>query len=241
MGKQKKLTREEYNEKFIKQFEKLCYIPQENELIKQCKEPYPSFWFLSNKGYLFSAYYDDLRVLKPNYKTTGIKNKNGDRTGGTWEYQYTIQGKNNKHIIAYKLMSDTFLENEFDSSLYTEPMEVHHKKKKNLFNSNQSQFCNRADNLQLLPQSVHKELTKYSSKTTDDFDKEVEQKIKKSACPVYQFTEDQLEMILINAIQSSIAQGKQPILYTTSITGDVADIEGEAHPIKNVEIIDKGY
>ena len=46
MGKQKKLTREEYNEKFIKQFEKLCYIPQENELIKQCKEPYPSFWFL---------------------------------------------------------------------------------------------------------------------------------------------------------------------------------------------------
>lgn len=238
MRKNKTFTRAYYKNKFKQQFKDLCYIPQENEEIRQCKAPYPKYWFLSNKGYLFSAFGANLKLIKPYYKETGIKDKNGNRTGYTWEYQYKVKGKkHNQHIIVHKLMCDTFLENEFDN--YDEPMEIHHKRKKNKFNHNQSQFCNRAVNLQLLPRSIHKELTKYTSKTMNDFDKEIEDKIKKSGCPIYQFTEEQLEMIMINAIQSSIAQGGQPILYTTSITDDISNIEGEAHPIKNVEIIDK--
>ena len=63
MGKHKVLTREEYAEKFDKLFSKWNYIPQAGEKIVQCKEGYPSYWFISNKGYVFSVYKNNIEVI----------------------------------------------------------------------------------------------------------------------------------------------------------------------------------
>lgn len=46
----KKLTRQQYSDKFDQQMERFNYIPQPGEMIHQCSAPYPDYWFLSNKG-----------------------------------------------------------------------------------------------------------------------------------------------------------------------------------------------
>ena len=63
MGKHTTLTREEYAEKFNEQMNRYNYIPQDGEVIIQCKESCPPYWFISNKGYLFTAYYNDIRII----------------------------------------------------------------------------------------------------------------------------------------------------------------------------------
>lgn len=232
MGKHRVLTREEYAEKFDKLFSKLNYVPQEAEKIVQCKEPYPSYWFVSNKGYVFSAYKNNIKILKPNFGCTGKANKEGKRAGKGWRYGTRIGG--NKNLTRYdmaKLMADHFIENEFRSD---EDIEIHHIRKKNNYSENEAQKCNSADNLQKLPKSIHKELTHYASKTQKELDQEVEKKIQKSGCPVYQFNQEQLQAIFLNALQSCLEQGVQPVIYTTTINDDVSKIEAEAHPISRV-------
>ena len=54
MRKYKKYTREECSKKFDDlMMNTFNYVMQEGEQIVQCKEPYPAYWFMSNKGYLF--------------------------------------------------------------------------------------------------------------------------------------------------------------------------------------------
>ena len=123
-----KLTRQQYSDKFDKQMEKFYYIKQPGEVILQCNAPYPEYWFLSNKGYLFSAYNNDVRIIKPNLTETGAKNKEGKRTGQTWEYEYKVAGeKNNRHVAMHKLMAEMFVEDEFTSD---EDRDVHHIQKR---------------------------------------------------------------------------------------------------------------
>ena len=95
MGKHKVLTREEYAEKFDKLFSKLNYIPQAGEKIVQCKEGYPSYWFISNKGYVFSVYKNNIEVIKPNFDCTGKANKEGKRAGKGWRYGTRAGGNKN--------------------------------------------------------------------------------------------------------------------------------------------------
>ena len=155
------------------------YVMQEGEQIVQCKEPYPAYWFMSNKGYLFSAYGNKIKVVKPNHRYTGTKNKDGSRTGQDWYYEYKVKGqKHNKHVSMYRVMSDCFLENEFGS----DDNEIHHIRKKNQYKPSEGKECNRADNLQLLPREIHKNLTYYASKTDVDHNKEMEEKIKNADC-----------------------------------------------------------
>ena len=232
MGKHRVLTREEYAEKFDKLFSKLNYIPQESEKIVQCKEPYPSYWFISNKGYVFSAYKNNIKILKPNFDCTGKANKEGKRAGKCWRYATRIPG--NKNLTRYdmsKLMADHFVENEFTSH---EDTEIHHIRKKNNYGENEAQKCNSADNLQKLPTSIHKKLTHYASKTSKEMDEDMEKKIQKSGCPVFQFTEEQLKMILFDGIQGCLSRGIEPVVYITSINDDVSKIEAKAHPISRV-------
>ena len=83
MRKYKKYTREEYSKKFDDlMMNTFNYVMQEGEQIVQCKEPYPAYWFVSNKGYLFSAYGNKIKVVKPNHRYIGTKNKEGIRTSG---------------------------------------------------------------------------------------------------------------------------------------------------------------
>ena len=149
MRKYKKYTREECSKKFDDlMMNTFNYVMQEGEQIVQCKEPYPAYWFMSNKGYLFSAYGNKIKVVKPNHRYTGTKNKDGSRTGQDWYYEYKVKGqKHNKHVSMYRVMSDCFLENEFGS----DDNEIHHIRKKNQYKPSEGKECNRADNLQLLP------------------------------------------------------------------------------------------
>lgn len=235
MGKHKELSAEQYKEKFDELFSRINYIPQEGEKIVQCRHPHPPYWFISNKGYIFSAYKRNLEIVKPIFDRTGIANKSGERNGKSWRYGTRYQKSATAPLNRWdmgKMIVEYFEENEF---LMDEETEVHHKKKRSNFSENEAQKCNRIDNLQTLPKSIHKELTKYASKTSKEIDEDMEKKIQKSGCPVYQFTQEQLQAIFINALQSCLKQGVQPVIYTTTITDDVSEIEAEAHPIKRVE------
>lgn len=235
MGKKKRLSREEYAEKFEELFSKINYIPQSGEKIVQCKEPYPDYWFVSNKGYVFSVYKNNIKVIKPNFDCTGKANKEGKRVGKGLRYGTRISG--NKNLTRYdmgKLMTDHFTENEFKSD---EDTEIHHIRKRKNFESNEAQFCNRADNLQILPVSIHKKLTQYSNKTNKELDLNIDQKIKKSECPSCLCTQEQLQNICRYALQDCLDQGVYPVIYTMTINDDVQNIESEAHLIKSVDII----
>lgn len=225
----KKTTRrEEYREKFNEQMQVFNYIMQDGEQIVQCKAPYPEYWFISNKGYLFSAYADKLRILKANHRYMGAMNKNGIRTSQDWYYEHTVEGEYNKHILMHKIMSEHFGKNEFGS----EENEVHHIKKRASYKPNDGNVCNRAENLQLLPKEIHKELTRYASKTNAELDEELKQKVKEADCPMYAYTPEMLEALIKWNIQNCIANGLQPVIYMTSITDDASEIEAEAHPLK---------
>ena len=95
---------------------------------------------------------------------------------------------------------------------------------------------NRAENLQLLPREIHKELTYYASKTNAEHDKELEKKIREADCSSYQFTQEQFEALIKWNLQNCAALGMTPVIYMTTITDDVSEIEAEAHPLKFDEI-----
>lgn len=156
--KEKKvLTRESYAAKFKKLMENFNYILQDGEVIVQCKPPYRPYWFVSNKGYIFSVYTNSIRILKLIYSKTGKKNKDGNRNGQSWRVASVKGIKHNidRFDIA-KIVTEHFLECEFDTD---EKTEIHHKQKRNSFTPEEGHLCNSADNLQILPKSIHKELT----------------------------------------------------------------------------------
>ena len=172
------------------------YVMQEGEQIVQCKEPYPAYWFMSNKGYLFSAYGNKIKVVKPNHRYTGTKNKDGSRTGQDWYYEYKVKGqKHNKHVSMYRVMSDCFLENEFGS----DDNEIHHIRKKNQYKPSEGKECNRADNFQL--------------------------------------SQEQFQVLLMSALYDCDINVGKPVMYTTTITENVEDIEAEAHVLDVEKIL----
>lgn len=233
--KKQPLTRTEYKEKFEKLMSKFNYVPQEGEVIVQCNEQYPPYWFISNKGYLFSAYYNDLKMIEPIFDRTGKANAAGERPGKQWRYSRRKEsGSNLQRYNMAQMIAEHFLESEFDSD---EELETHHIKKRTTFQPEEAAQCNRAENLQLLPKSIHKQLTHYASKTSEQLDQEIADKVKAAGAPEYRLTQEQLQQILFNALQSCLGQGVQPITYSTSIVDDVTQIEAEAHPIKNLIIV----
>lgn len=226
-----KLTREQYKEKFDQQMEKFYYIKQPGEVILQCNAPYPEYWFLSNKGYLFSAYNNDVRIIKPNLTETGAKNKEGKRTGQTWEYEYKVAGeKNNRHVAMHKLMAEMFVEDEFTSD---EDRDVHHIQKRTCFDASQPQFCNCADNLQRIPTPIHKQATYYGSKTMEELEEETQKKIEESGCPQFFLTQQQFQMVLESVLKSRIAAGVQPYVIMTTVEDDVSKIKVDVQPVKS--------
>ena len=235
MRKYKKYTREECSKKCDDlMMNTFNYVMQEGEQIVQCKEPYPAYWFMSNKGYLFSAYGNKIKVVKPNHRYTGTKNKDGSRTGQDWYYEYKVKGqKHNKHVSMYRVMSDCFLENEFGS----DDNEIHHIRKKNQYKPSEGKECNRADNLQLLPREIHKNLTYYASKTDVDHNKEMEEKIKNADCPSFQLSQEQFQVLLMSSLYDCDIKVGKPVMYTTTITENVEDIEAEAHVLDVEKIL----
>lgn len=204
----KKLTREQYAEKFKKMMEVYNFVPQDGEIIMQCHEPYPGCWFISNAGYLYTAFNNRIQVVKPNYRETGKKNKNGERNGQDWYYLYPVDGKKyNQKIAMHKLIAEHFL--KCDINYNDEELEVHHIKKKKLFKPDEAVECNKADNLQILPVSVHDRATYYGNHTQEHIDRDNEEKIKKADYVEEQIniSSEQWEHFWISVIQDSIDRG----------------------------------
>lgn len=175
MSKRKKLSREQYAKKFKDQMNKYNYIPQEGEIIMQCKEKYPSYWFISNKSYLFSVYRNNIKIIKSNYRPCGKDKKEHD-------WYYTYKEPNKKHVTKisqHKLIAEHFSECEF-TNCEDENKEVHHGMRRSTFKPNEPQLCNRADNLQTLPISIHNQLTTFSNKSMEEHEKQIQDKMKEA-------------------------------------------------------------
>lgn len=215
----KKLTREEFKEKFDRMMESYNYIPEDGEIIIQCHAPYPDYWFLSNMGYLLSCYKRGITIVKPNPKPTGKKNKDGSRSGRSWEYEYHVKGeKNNRHIDMHKIMAEHFLLNEFET---LEDVDIHHIRPKNTFKENEPQFCNRVSNLQALPKSVHKDLTHKYGKTDEEYEEEARKRAEKAGIE----TKPLPKHMVIHALE-------MPTLYLTRYSKDhPEDMELTAYPL----------
>lgn len=218
--KHKKLTREEYKVRFDDFMNKFYYIPQKDEEFRQCSYPHPDYWFISNKGYIFSAARLNVKIIKPCFCETGVKNKDGERTGITWKYG-AYRDEHNRTWNMDKMIAEYFLENQFE---FAEKTEVHHIKKRLSFDKNAPQDCNRADNLQILPKSVHTELTKYASKTFDE-DRAVERKAAAESYPTY-VTDQQT----LNQLASRLLSNLQGVTLIKSVSDNPAEIEAAAHP-----------
>lgn len=233
----KTLTREQYADKLKKQMERYCYIPQAGEEIRQCESPYPPFWFISNKCILFSAYYNDIKIVKLNHRPTGAKNNDGERSGQDWYYEYRVKGeKNNRHVTAHKLMADHFLECEFEHDL-DDLLEVHHVKKKMSFNKNDGNICNSSDNLQILPKSIHTKATAASKKS---FDPDLEAKITSSDVPTFSVPLDEFLLAVVQQYIQSVS-GKGNIIYVNHANAaDPKDIEVTVKPLTadDIEVIE---
>lgn len=164
----KKTTKKQYQEKFNRLLEETNYQLQEGEKIVQCKDPYPAYWFVSNKGYLLSVAGKNIKTVKANYRKTGKSNKDGARSGGNWYYEYKIPGEKwNTKITAHTLFAEHFLGYERNKNL-----EVHHIKKSKSFSPGESEECNCVDNLQVLPKQIHQRATYYGGHTQDQISQE---------------------------------------------------------------------
>ena len=128
-------------------------------------------------------------------------------------------------LITVLKETDDFCENEFGS----EDNEIHHIRKKNQYKPSEGKECNRAENLQLLPREVHKNLTYYASKLDAEHNKELEEKIKNVDSPSFQLSQEQFQDLLMAALYDCNVSGGKAIMYTTTITDKVEDIEAEAH------------
>lgn len=170
--------------------------------------------------------------MTPNYDETGKANSEGKRAGKDWRYGTRIGGaKNLTRYNMARMMLDHFGKCEFETD---EKIVAHHIDKRNNFQSNEAQRCNRADNLQLLPESVHKELTKYASKTTDELDKEVEKKVKKSGCPQY-YTND-----LMSLIEPPLKESQELGIGAVFVMDESNpnNIKAKAYPITAIQFIE---
>lgn len=162
----KKLTRKDYAAKMKKLLKETNYQLQEGEEIIQCKDPYPAYWFVSNKGRLLSVYGGSIRTVKPTYRKTGKSNKDGSKTGGNWHYTYVNKG-GKKKVTVHTLIAEYFLGYKRGKDL-----EVHHIKKSKSFSRDESEKCNCVDNLQVLPKQIHQRATKIGNHTQEKLEEE---------------------------------------------------------------------
>lgn len=168
MSKKRKLTRKDYAAKMERLLEETNYQLQEGEKIVQCKDPYPAYWFVSNKGYLLSVAGKTIKYVKANYRKTGKSNKAGAKNGSNWYYEHKIPGEKwNTKVTVHTLIAEHFLGYERNRNL-----EVHHIKKSKSFSPGESEECNCVDNLQVLPKQIHQRATKIGSHTQDQLDEE---------------------------------------------------------------------
>lgn len=160
--KRKKLTREEYLEKFHR-----LYTPQvrdgvTEELI-QCQSPDPDYWFVSSFGYVLSVAGKHVKKIKQNWRPAGKRSKDGSYPSQNWYYVYRDESGEWHKPMTHVFHAKYFKKCEFDLE-DDEKVDVHHIKARSEFTPEQGEECNRPDNLQVLPKErIHQQLGKYTS------------------------------------------------------------------------------
>lgn len=209
-------TKEFYKKKFddLRQHT-YNFIPQEDEIFKQCDGiTEPPYWFISNYGRLFSVYYknEPLKQIRVNYTKSGTERKQHD-----WSYVTQYKGKQREPRL-HKLVAKYFLKNEFDgyAEVEGELLEVHHILPESTFAEDEPFKANRSDNLQILPKSVHKDVS-----YIDNLEKKISEQ---DTIPVYLITPQ-----LIQAIQKHIEDGKLAYMVQKG------DNKATARPLKKTE------
>lgn len=212
----KKLTRQEYKEKFTRLFSSYNYILQcvngITEKIVQCHAPYPDYWFISNMGYLFSVSGNKLKIVKPNYRRTGKKMQ-----GQSWFYKI---GSNTPPIPMQKIIAEHFFSNEFEPHSYAS--EIHHKKPVLSFGESEPQKANRVTNLQLLPKYIHAMVTRYSKKSITGNISEFVNECEKSPLMIY-FSKPPLENVHVYITHDN----GYVIILTLDSDGNVLESEAQ--------------
>lgn len=206
----------------------------DGEVVKQCHAPYPPYWFVTNKGRVFSVHKKKLQELKIHARKTGHANKSGERAGISW-YVIYIDPDNNiqRHADIHRIVAEHFLEDEFPE--IEGDRVVHHIKKRSTFREDEASECNCADNLQILPDSIHRALTHESSKTQAELDSESEERAKKSGCPCYELTQAQMQAIL----QQSLISSMSAFVIIKSNDDDVSQIKTAVYPVKNIIVTEE--
>ena len=88
----------------------------------------------------------------------------------------------------------------------------------------------RQDNLQLLPESVHKQLTKFAGKTVEEQDAEAEEKARKAGIESQKLIQEQFLDLLRQRYK--ITDITDAVLYLQTINDDPSQIQARAYPIK---------
>lgn len=201
--------KENYRQKFYQLMEKFNYVFKEREDFKQCKEPYPPYWFVSNYGYVISVYRNGLKYIAPSIKRIGRKGKNGERPGRVWYYQYWTNGKK-ENVTMHKLIMDHSDDiNEFTGD---KSGEIHHIRPKSSFADNEGMKCNRADNLQKLPPDVHLVVTRLSQKTSEQIEEDWDRKAKKDNAKIIELPGEQVDERLVGMANRFLQQGCQGMI-----------------------------
>lgn len=227
--KTEKRTKEQYQEKFIRLLEETNYQLQDGEEIIQCKDPYPAYWFVSNKGRLLSVYGGSIRTVKANYRTTGKSNKDGAKKGQDWYYEYKIPGEKwNTKVTAHTLFAEYFLGYERHKNL-----EVHHIKKSKSFSLEESEKCNCVDNLQVLPKQIHQNATKIGSHTKDQLSAERN----KNAIDII-VSEDAFMRLFLGAFVDGAKQGNTT-MYISNNPDNLIDKTVDVKRVLKIEALEE--
>lgn len=219
-------SREDYKKIFQKLMRKSNYVLEEGEEFRQCKEPYPPYWFVSNQGYVLSVYRNKIKRITHSIKRTGKKGKNGERPRRDWFYRYSVNGKK-ANVTEHKLVADHFLENEFTGDTSGE---IHHICPQSSFADNEGMKCNRVDNLQKLPPDVHSVVTRLSRKTPEQIEEAWDRKAKKDNAKIIELPGEQVAGMLVGMVNCFVQQGCQAMIVIEGKN----EQEMSAYPIKGM-------
>lgn len=226
MKKRKEISRKDYQEKFDRLMKSFNFSYQDGEEIVQCKDPYPPYWFVSNKGYVISVRGNGIKYIAAGIRYTNKRNKKGERTGRHWFLRYSVNGKKG-NVTLHKLVADHFIINEFTGD---QTGDNHHIVPKSSFADNEWKACNEAGNLQKLPPEIHQELTWYSHRPAEKIEAEMDQKAIEDHAEVTEVPKEQFTDQMVALANTLIQQGVDCRVYTVRDNDQAA----AAYPVAGI-------
>ena len=153
MSRKKIYTREQYYDQFCRLMNRLNYIPEEGEVIVQANKNYPQYWFISNKGRVFTVSRNCKNILKPYCGRVGRNRK---------RKQWTLHRTQKKIVPIHRLVLEHFCPDEIERIVSQgKEWDGHHVIPVTRFSKDQPQFANRLSNLQVVEAERHKRANRY--------------------------------------------------------------------------------